>query len=86
LREHAQRDLRREVLVGDRDLSQRPLLAHHEQRGRDQLDVDLRRGQATVHRLADDALGRIRIAHEQRVGEVPAEPEHRGSDHMTFLH
>ena len=83
-REHAQRDLRRQMLVGDRDLAGRPLLADDEQRRRDQLDVDLGGGEPAVHRAAHDVLGRLRVAREQRAGEILPKPE-QGPDHTTVL-
>ena len=51
----------------------RPLLADHEQRRRDQLDVDLGRGRARCPSPADDPLGRLGVAREQRAGEISRE-------------
>jgi hypothetical protein len=51
-REHADRDLGGDVLVGDRDLAALPEVADAPHRWGDDLVVDARRVQSRVHRLA----------------------------------
>ena len=71
--QHAERDLRGDVLVGDRDVAALPQLADEPQRGRDDLVVDLRRGEPGLHRLADHGLGRDLVTGQQRRGVGAAE-------------
>ena len=72
-RQHAQRDLGGQVLVGDRDLAALPEVADEPERRGDDLVVDGRHAEARLQRLADDELGRYLVAGQQRRGVRAAE-------------
>jgi len=64
--QHTHRDLRRQMLVGHRNLASLPQRAEQPQRRSDDPLVDLGGGQPGVHGLADRRLGSDLVAGQER--------------------